>query len=141
MTCDPSICTFNHTDFIVCSCMENPIGLKRGKHIVDEEIFIGKKNTKWRFYCSTALMFVFSLPERETHHVSFTCSVVCTLSRPGFLHAFISYYLHYSQHRIYQQNVHNAKVKIMVHCLINLFYIDGIVRYRMDCPLHISKGP
>ena len=28
MTCDLSVCTMDHSDFIVCSCTENSIGLK-----------------------------------------------------------------------------------------------------------------
>ena len=29
MTCDPSVYTMDHPDFIICSFMENSIGLKR----------------------------------------------------------------------------------------------------------------
>ena len=32
ITCDPSIYTMDHPDFIVCSFMENSIGVKRVKH-------------------------------------------------------------------------------------------------------------
>ena len=31
LTCDLSICTMDHSDFIVCSFMENYVGLKRVK--------------------------------------------------------------------------------------------------------------
>ena len=31
ITCEPSIYTMDHPDFIVCSCRENSIGLKRIK--------------------------------------------------------------------------------------------------------------
>ena len=42
ITCDPSICTMSHPDLIVCSFIENSIGLKRGKLMMTLLNYINK---------------------------------------------------------------------------------------------------
>ena len=40
ITCDPSIYTMDHPDFIACSFMENCVGLKRVKYLVQKLLTI-----------------------------------------------------------------------------------------------------
>ena len=44
---DPSIYTMDHPDFIVCSFMENSIGLKRVKREKLDKIFLNAVTSSW----------------------------------------------------------------------------------------------
>ena len=67
ITCDPSIYTMDHPDFIVCSFMENSIGLKRvNKHSVLVNFSLSPQCCIWLFIMFTTLLHSECVPAQFT---------------------------------------------------------------------------